>query len=197
MIITDQDRLEIANVVGRFKRQKSDEEIFYDLCFCLLVPQTKFSAVRPLVAGLQEVDFYNHPENLPDQNYFRPARYYNNKRRYISMIHPVFSDVLMTVRRVYSNLEELKREMIRNTVQGMGMKTTSHFLRDQGAQHLAIIDTHILKFMEAKAPKNNNEYLALESRFRYVAIQNNLTVAELDIFIWKTYSNTAWSDFVF
>ena len=40
--ITKQDRQALKKVFENFGRLKSDEEIFYDLVFCLLAPQIIF-----------------------------------------------------------------------------------------------------------------------------------------------------------
>jgi thermostable 8-oxoguanine DNA glycosylase len=77
------------------------------------------------------------------------------------------------------------------------MKAASHFLRNQGAQELAIIDVHILKFLEHPPPKNRREYLALEALFKARAQDTMLTPAELDVYLWKIYSKTPWADFVY
>jgi N-glycosylase/DNA lyase len=90
-----------------------------------------------------------------------------------------------------------KREWLVNNVSGLGMKSSSHFLRNQGAKNLAIIDTHIIKFMDARQPRTKNEYLQIESAFTDTAKSHNFTVAELDALVWKVYSKTPWSEFKF
>lgn len=39
-------------------RNKTDEEIFYDLCFCILAPQTKFAYNRVVTDNLISLKFY-------------------------------------------------------------------------------------------------------------------------------------------
>jgi len=55
-----------------------------------------------------------------------------------------------------------KREWLVENVNGLGMKAASHFLRNLGNETFAIIDTHIIKFMNGAKPRNKKEYLAIE-----------------------------------
>ena len=57
-----------------------------------------------------------------------------------------------------SNLsDQNKRGWLVVNVNGLGMKASSHFLRNLGNQSFAIIDTHILKYMGVDKPKNEKE----------------------------------------
>lgn len=47
--ITEEDRLHIKKVINKFSVKKSLSEMFYDLCFAICAPQTKFVNNRKVI----------------------------------------------------------------------------------------------------------------------------------------------------
>ena len=94
---------------------------------------------------------------------------------------------------IYSQLpeNELRDELV-DSVSGLGLKQASMFLRDVGlAKDLAIIDRHVLNYMEAvhlagDLPKQLNArgYLELEDRLRDYALFVGYSLDILDRAIW-------------
>jgi N-glycosylase/DNA lyase len=125
----------------------------------------------------------------------RPARFYRNKTKYLLEAKAKFPEILSVVRGDKSDIE--KRDWLVKNVKGLGMKASSHFMRNLGARDLAIIDVHVLKFLKADLPVNRKEYVALEDRFRKEAKKRKLTPCGLDIVIWQEYSQTPWEEFVY
>ncbi len=83
------------------------------------------------------------------------------------------------------------REWLRRNVRGLGMKESSHFLRNTGRKDVAIIDRHILRVMvdyrlieEPPRSLTRARYLELEESLRGVAGEASLTLAELDLYMW-------------
>ena len=177
-------------------RNKSDEEIFYDLCFCLLAPQTKFAYNKIATGDLTSLQFYkvNLSENEL-QAIVKSTRFFRLKAKRLLQAKESFQEILKVVKSDMSDVE--KREWLVENVNGLGMKAASHFLRNLGNESFAIIDTHIIKFMNSPKPRNKNEYLALEQKFIEKAKEMGITPAELDMSIWKEYSGTAWKDYSF
>jgi N-glycosylase/DNA lyase len=229
--ITRQDREGLSKVFENFGRKKTDEEIFYDLCFTILAPQTKFQNNIKVIKDLQDRQFYLYkltkPENLGYWEHtlpeiLKPVRFYKNKTKYILEAKKKFPEILRAISSLdtWDNKESIHivdiykiREWLIDNVKGMGYKTASHFLRNMGNTEVAIIDTHIIKFLaeelcvtfgltyeEAvkefrKQAGKKEGYLALEKLFQNIAKQNGLSCAELDSFLWKYYSGTSWEDF--
>jgi N-glycosylase/DNA lyase len=194
--ISEEDRCSINSILDKFSKKKSLSEIFYDMCFCICAPQTTFKSNRKVIDELIRRDFYNIDiENEKLREIIRPVRYLR-KADYLIYSKGRFPEVQGTIE---SNLSDQdKRFLLMKIVKGFGWKASSHFLRDSGARDLAIIDTHIIKFMKWQTlPKNGIQYLAMEEEFRSLAKENNLSIAGLDAYIWKTYSNTEWKDFIF
>ena len=77
-------------------------------------------------------------------------------------------------------------------IKGLGMKEASHFLRNIGYKDYAIIDFHIIDFLvknsllgEQKSKSlTKNKYLEIESVLRKIAEKTNLSLGELDLYLW-------------
>lgn len=84
-------------------------------------------------------------------------------------------------------------------IKGVGMKTASFYcLSNHKWADVAALDTHILKWLQKEFPKypvpkdtptNRHEYRQLEAMFVGCATIFDMTAAELDLEIWKEYSN--------
>ena len=82
------------------------------------------------------------------------------------------------------------REWLVNNIKGIGYKEASHFLRNIGFDDYAIIDFHIIdiltryKIIEKPKYLSKKKYLEIEEILRKIAKQTNLTLAELDLYLW-------------
>lgn len=169
--------------LSEFKQARSDDELFKELCFCLLT--ANFNAERAIVIQ-EKIDngflIMNEKElavKLKELGY----RYPNTRAKYISEAQIKKEEIL----KAYKTLSEHElRNWLANNVKGLGMKEASHFLRNTGFTNSAIIDFHIIDLMEREGlitrPKslNKNNYLLIEEKLR--SISNNL--AELDLILW-------------
>jgi len=219
MKVTRDDRVQLRNTLAGMTRRKTKRTIFYDLCFCICAPQTTFKSNIKVIQELKKSKFYEKPVDLFMGTFqkekdilkqmLKPVRFYNNKARYLIGAKKDFDKVLDLIWKEHGDYCYLnkdcgydKREWLVKNVKGLGMKAASHFLRNLGYDALAIIDTHILKFMAEELgyyqyPKSMSirYYKELEMDFQYIAGKMNLTTAELDALIWKEYSGTSWEDF--
>jgi thermostable 8-oxoguanine DNA glycosylase len=93
---------------------------------------------------------------------------------------------------------DLRKETLADlmTVHGVGPKTARMFLlHSRRNQRLAVLDTHILKFLKTKrikVPKltpTGRKYLQLESRFLALADKAGVTPAKFDLEIWRSYAD--------
>ncbi|AKG53114.1 N-glycosylase/DNA lyas-like protein [Dehalogenimonas sp. WBC-2] len=85
------------------------------------------------------------------------------------------------------------RTKLVNLCSGIGPKQASLFLRNIGYSHsLAIIDSHILKFLQikglvsniSKSPKDKRQYLQMEKTFVKYSQTVGIRPAHLDLAIW-------------
>ncbi|RLF37900.1 MAG: DNA lyase [Thermoplasmata archaeon] len=77
-----------------------------------------------------------------------------------------------------------RRELLK--LKGLGMKEGSHFLRNIGIKNLAIVDRHILRWLERKGYrfKLPRDYVKAEDALKKIAKEKSLTLSELDLMIW-------------
>ena len=79
--------------------------------------------------------------------------------------------------------------LIRN-VKGIGPKEASHFLRNIGYSGFAILDFHIINILARygliEKPKTltKRRYLEIEELLRSIAAKTDLSLAELDLYLW-------------
>ena len=143
---------------------QTPEDIFYHLCFCLNAPQTTFAKNRNVLDVLIEVDFYNnHIETSDLEAMLRPVRFYRQKAQRLIRMKKQFPQILHMITAEYYASQ--KRRWIVDNIYGAGMKVASHFLRNMGETDLAIIDTHVLKFLKQKSPNSVYAYEHLECLF--------------------------------
>ena len=77
-----------------------------------------------------------------------------------------------------------RRELLK--LKGLGMKESSHYLRNVGRKNLAIVDRHVLRWLEGEGYKFKlpKDYTKAEEVLRRIAKEKRLTLAELDLIIW-------------
>ena len=163
------------------------DRIYEELCYCILT--ANFNAERAIKIHERICEcFLNMREGelervLRDNGYRFPfrAKYIVNARKYREKIKEL----------VDNNIGESEfREWLKNNIKGLGYKEASHFMRNIGYSNIAIIDSHILELLEkhrlVNKPKTltKRKYLEIEGTLREIAEQNNLSLAELDLYLW-------------
>jgi len=160
------------NVIKRDWTLLTEEEIWYELCFCVLSANVRYelasSTLKYLVTnGLLDVKWIkkekksediiknelSEPHFLPlkKNGQFRKYRYPNKRSIQIVKAAKTIYAENRTIKKV---LQESKsdieaRQFFVTTVSGLGIKEASHFLRNIGySDSLAIIDVHVLSFLQ-------------------------------------------------
>jgi N-glycosylase/DNA lyase len=193
--ISDSDREIIQQIFEKFRKNLDDAEyIFYNMCFAICAPQAKFSKNLFVIQKLKEYDFYH--KDISDDILIELVKNvrFHRKAKYLKIAKSKFSDIYNLIKSNAINPHE-KRDILVKMIPGVGLKAASHFMRNLGYDDFAIIDTHILKFLNEKSPKNRNEYLNLEYKFIILSNVNNLSPGAADAYVWKVYSKTKWEDF--
>jgi N-glycosylase/DNA lyase len=88
--------------------------------------------------------------------------------------------------------EIVLREWIVKNIKGLGMKESSHFLRNIGFKNLAIIDFHIIDLLAnhglIEKPKNKSltpkKYIEIENVLHEISKKSGLSLGELDLYLW-------------
>ncbi len=193
--ITKEDIEIIKGIFSKFKKNSEDAKtIFYNMCFAICAPQAKFSKNLLVVEKLKEYDFYNSDvDDLVLIDLVKNVRFHR-KAKYLKIAKARFVEILSVLNsNVMSAFD--KRDTLVKLIPGVGLKAASHFMRNLGYENFSIIDTHILKFLDKKSPRNRNEYLNLEYEFTIISNIHNLSPGVADAYIWKEYSKTKWEDF--
>ncbi len=180
-------RIKTFKVLGR----KSNNEIFKELCFCLLT--ANFSAERAIEIQKKVGEgFLILPQKrLASALQKFGYRYPNTRAEYIAEARKYKDMIKSYVGGFTPNIDEYAlRDWLVKNIKGLGYKEASHFLRNIGYQNLAIIDFHIMDLLERHGliacPKTltKAKYLKIEEVLRKIARKSNLTLAELDLYLW-------------
>jgi len=175
-----------------FSKIRSDE-YFYELLFCILTPQSQAKNAEQVIRKLKSDNFLEFG--------FDPMPYLREKRHYIRF-HNVKSKRLLYIREIYPQLHPILiherknihnlREQVIEMIPGLGLKESSHFLRNIGVQGLAILDRHILKHLKAlkiigRIPKSltAKRYFAVENKWLKYAKEIGIPMDELDLLFWS------------
>lgn len=94
-------------------------------------------------------------------------------------------------------LDEVSVEDL-ESVNGIGSKTARFFvLHSRPNQRVAVLDTHILKWMKSlghnvpKTTPSKKSYGTIEKVFLCIAEARGMSIADLDLMIWKRFSQKA------
>lgn len=167
--------------------KESNDEIFQEMCFCLLT--ANFNAEKTIkIQNKIGQCFYTDPQETLTKKLKQHGHRFPNKRAEYINESKKCKYLLKEI--INSNGQKTKREWIVKNIKGLGYKEASHFLRNIGFQNYAIIDFHILDLLEKydiiKKPKtlSQKKYLEIEQKLKKIADQTNLTLAELDLYLW-------------
>src|SRR3989338_8722161 len=166
-----------------------ESEYFYELCFCLLTPQSNAHKCWEAVTSLKMDDFQNKDFH-PSAYLHRRTRFHNHKGEYLLEWKKSHKRLLEELK-AKKNSAEIRGHLVKN-VKGMWYKEASHFLRNVGHRNLAILDRHILKNLRhygaiGKMPKamTRKEYFAIEKKFLEFAEKVKIPMDELDLLFWS------------
>lgn len=195
--VKDEEREAVQRVLEQFDlRKMTDEALFYQLCFCLCSPQTTFTSNAEVNKRLETYDFYGR--DIPEEELqwlVRPVRFFRHKANRLLKAKACFPLIAHLVRGCGTEYD--KRSWLVQNITGLGMKTASHFLRNTGAKHLAIIDTHIIQFLGISQPNTRSQYLRAEALLAGTANRWGMNVAEYDILLWQRATGTSWQEYIY
>lgn len=178
----------------RHIQAKSDKDIFAELAFCTLTPQSKALNCWSAVLDLKETGLLYSGNQADIANVLqKKVRFHNNKAKYIvENREKFFSSNLKN--KILSEKNQLElREFLVENIKGYGYKEASHFLRNIGlGEGLAILDRHIMKNLAKygaikSVPKSltKKKYFEIECCFQKFAEKISIPMAELDLLFWS------------
>jgi N-glycosylase/DNA lyase len=166
---------------------------FYELCYCLMTPQSSAANAADAQARLEDMCFYE-TDTDPEPILRRPEyyiRFHKTKARRLVRAKTALADVLSVLDSGISACD--KREWLASQIDGLSYKEATHFLRNIGMNGgLAILDVHILRRLvkhgvidEVPAALTKGRYLAIEERFQRFAESIAIPIDELDLVFWS------------
>ena len=173
----------------RLKDFEAQSDYFYELCFCVLTPQSNAYKCDECINILKENHFENKKIDIENilQKY---TRFHRNKSKYLIRLKESQHIILTEL----SNIKDpmAKRDFLVNNVKGIGLKEASHYLRNIGYKNLAILDRHILKNLKkhnviTDLPRSltRKKYLEIEEKFKLFSKKIDISMDELDLLFWS------------
>lgn len=190
---------QIAARLREFKaiwKYGSEEDIFYELVFCLLTPQSKARSCHSAVCNMIEEDLMRKSTQTRIARALRgKTRFHNTKAQNIVLARNIFTKKgKILIKKKISEFQDsmLAREWLVKNIKGMGYKEASHFLRNIGfIDDLAILDRHILKNLamlgvieEVPASLSRIRYLDIEVKMKEFAENIKIPMSHLDLLLW-------------
>jgi len=180
---------EIKKRLLEFERagKGSEKDIFSELCFCILTPQSKAVYCDKAVKELKRSGLLLKGTKASVKSLLKGVRFPNNKASYLISARRCFPPKIDTDNPINA------REWLVKNIKGIGYKEASHFLRNIGyGKNLAILDVHILKNLKKagilkKIPKtiSKKTYLAIEDRMRRLSSRLSIPMDEIDLLFWS------------
>lgn len=188
----------IESRLAEFKRlfkNGTEEDIFAELVFCILTPQSKARTCWECVENLKKNKLLlkGSPKELVPQ--ICRARFKNKKAEYVILARKQFLkgrelDIKSRIAG-FKDTHEARQWLVDN-IKGMGYKEASHFLRNIGfGGEIAILDRHILKNLkelgvikEVPSSISKKKYLEIEEQMKEFSRSVKIPLDELDMVFW-------------
>jgi N-glycosylase/DNA lyase len=179
------ERIREFKALGR----KGDKDWFSELCFCILTAASTAKLGIKIQNELGADGFLTLPyQKLVSKLKSVGHRYCDQRAERIAKARKFYN-----IKEIVSRFpdERSARAWLAENVDGIGYKEASHFLRNVGYSDVAILDRHILSLMRQYelpegAPKTptKKKYLAAEEKLRKLSQRTDLSLAELDLYLW-------------
>ncbi len=194
-------RIKKKEIISRLKEfekirvEGNDENIFTELAFCILTPQSKAKLCWSTILKLKEKDLLLRGNTEQIRKSLACVRFKNKKAEYIVKARELFTnDGRVFIKSVLSRFTDIRecREWLVNNIKGIGYKEASHFLRNIGfGKNIAILDRHILRNLEdfrviKEIPKSISraKYLEIEKKMAAFSKQIGIPLSHLDLLLW-------------
>ena len=193
----------------------SEYDIWNELCLCILASNVPFEQAESALEHLKQNNFIEPTWILENSNSvqiianelskqiclprkkdgeFRKYRFPNVRAKNIvdacNFIQYTNSSLKNLLKQFES--EEYARNYLAENISGLGLKESSHFLRNIGyATSLAIIDVHIISFLKnlnlisGISSLTDSKYYELENKMQKLANFYGMSLAILDNAIWN------------
>ncbi len=184
-------RNEIRSRLAEFGEEKTDREIFEELCFCILTANASARMGLNSISALSKKITTAGEAELAGLLKGR-HRFYNTRARYIAHTRNFLKKSCgLKMKKLLSSFKtqaELRRYFAETKdIKGIGYKEASHFLRNIGYSGYAILDKHILGCLRDMKviSENDKKYCEIEEKMKKFSKKIGLNMDELDLALWS------------
>ncbi|HPJ30837.1 MAG TPA: N-glycosylase/DNA lyase [Methanothrix sp.] len=174
----------------------SEQDLFAELAFCILTPQSRARTCWPAIERLRGCDLLFAGSAGEILEKLSNVRFRERKAGYIVAARNQFSrDGRLSLRSILGGFPNpfAAREWLVENVMGLGYKEAGHFLRNIGlGEELAILDRHILKNLvilgvidQVPASLTRKRYLDIERRMIEFSKATGIPMGHLDLLLWS------------
>jgi len=189
---------DIENQLVNFRRiwnHGTDEELFIELAFCILTPQSKARSGWQAICNLKKNDLIFTGNFSKINRELNIVRFKNKKTEFlINARDKFYKNINGSLREKLDAFPSIyeKRDWLVREVKGYGFKEASHFLRNIGlGDEIAILDRHILKNLKLfnvieEIPKSitRKNYFDIENKLKAFAGDIRIPADHLDFVLW-------------
>ena len=180
---------QIDQRIQEFKNidKKSNQELFQELCFCLLTANYNAEKTIKIQNEIGQCFHTDNQQQIEQKLKQHGHRFPSTRAQYITESQKCKEQLNQVIK--FHDRNKIREWIVQN-IKGLGYKESSHFLRNIGFDDYAIIDFHIIDILVnhniITRPKTltKNKYLEIEKQLKQIAKQTNLTLAELDLYLW-------------
>ena len=171
----------------RRTREQDADSIFKELCFCILTANYNAEGGIRIQKEIDDGFIKLSEKKLARKLKELGHRFPNTRAKYIVEARKHRNALHKNLRFMNDNA---LREWIVSNIKGLGYKEASHFMRNIGYDDVAIIDFHILDFLEKhrmiERPKTltPKKYMEIEEVVRKAASKSRMSLGELDLYMW-------------
>ena len=188
---------DISKAISGYKKawKGTEKEIFAEMAFCILTPQSKAKNAWQAITTLVENNLLYEGSAEEIVEYLNIVRFKNNKSRYLVEFRDLMTeDGKLQPKKILESKGNTfeKRKWILKNVKGMGLKEANHVLRNLGfGEEIAILDRHILRNLQRlniieEIPKTLTEkkYYEIEEALKKYSEYSGIKMDELDLVLW-------------
>jgi N-glycosylase/DNA lyase len=174
---------------------RNDEEIFTELAFCILTPQSKAKSCWDAIVKLKDQNLLLKGNAEQIKQVLNCVRFKNKKAQYLGNARKLFmKDGRVSIRpflNMFADIYECREWLVKN-IDGLGYKEASHFLRNIGfGEKIAILDRHVLRNLnklgiieEVPGSISRAKYMELEKKMIEFSKQIDIPLSHLDLLFW-------------
>ena len=177
-------------------KTSNNKDIFCELAFCILTPQSKAKNAWRAITELREKGILFSGSEEEIVQFLNIVRFKNTKAKNLVLLREQMTNeqgefITKDFFQSFSSVFEMREWIVKN-VRGMSYKEAGHFLRNIGfGKELAILDRHILKNLVLleiieEIPKTITPklYKEIEQKLKLFCKEVNIPMDHIDLLLW-------------